>query len=80
MKESKFVKTKIVAGYLLLIAVCILSVGYVAFACNVFSFVRSGPLYRSTPCFPCSAGRTVMMLSTTNFVKPRQGSAPKYSL
>ena len=29
MKESKFVKTKIVAGYLLLIAVCILSVGYV---------------------------------------------------
>ena len=51
-----------------------------AFACNVFSFVRSGPLYRSTPCFPCSAGRTVMMLSTTNFVKPRQGSAPKYSL
>ena len=28
MKESKFVKTKIVAGYLLLIAVCILSVGY----------------------------------------------------
>ena len=29
MKESKFVKTKIVAGYLLLIAVCILSVVYV---------------------------------------------------
>ena len=29
VKESKFVKTKIVAGYLLLIAVCILSVGYV---------------------------------------------------
>ncbi len=29
MKESKFVKTKIMAGYLLLIAVCILSVGYV---------------------------------------------------
>lgn len=29
MKESKFVKTKIVAGYLLLIAVCALSVGYV---------------------------------------------------
>ena len=29
MKESKFVKTKIVAGYVILIAVCILSVGYV---------------------------------------------------
>lgn len=29
MKESKYVKTKIAAGYLLLIAVCILSVGYV---------------------------------------------------
>ena len=29
MKESKFVRTKIVAGYLLLIAVCILSVGYI---------------------------------------------------
>ena len=29
MKESKFVKTKIVAGYLLLIAVCILSLGYI---------------------------------------------------
>lgn len=29
MKESKFVRTKIVAGYLLLIAVCILSVGHV---------------------------------------------------
>ena len=29
MKDSKFVKTKIVAGYMLLIAVCILSVGYV---------------------------------------------------
>ena len=26
------------------------------------------------------AGRTVTMLSTTNFVNPRQGSAPKYSL
>lgn len=29
MKESRFVKTKIAAGYLILIAVCILSVGYV---------------------------------------------------
>lgn len=29
VKESKFVRTKIVAGYLLLIAVCILSVGYI---------------------------------------------------
>lgn len=29
MKESKFVKTKIVAGYVILIAVCVLSVGYV---------------------------------------------------
>ena len=29
VKESKFVKTKIVAGYLLLIAVCILSLGYI---------------------------------------------------
>ncbi len=26
------------------------------------------------------AGRTVTMLSTTNLVNPRQGSAPKYSL
>ena len=29
MKESKFVKTKIFAGYAILIAVCVLSVGYV---------------------------------------------------
>lgn len=29
MKESKFVKTKMVAGYVLLIAVCVLAVGYV---------------------------------------------------
>lgn len=29
MKESRFVKTKIAAGYLILIAACILSVGYV---------------------------------------------------
>ncbi len=29
MKESRFVKTKIAAGYVILIAVCILSVGYV---------------------------------------------------
>lgn len=29
MKESKFVKTKIAAGYAILIAVCVLSVGYV---------------------------------------------------
>ena len=28
MKESKFVKTKMVAGYVLLIAVCVLAVGY----------------------------------------------------
>ena len=37
MKESKFVKTKIVAGYLLLIAVCILSVGYVYRVAGRFS-------------------------------------------
>lgn len=37
VKESKFVKTKIVAGYLLLIAVCILSVGYVYRAVVRFS-------------------------------------------
>ena len=29
MKESKFVKAKIAAGYVILIAACILSVGYV---------------------------------------------------
>ena len=29
VKESKFVKTKMVAGYVLLIAVCVLAVGYV---------------------------------------------------
>ena len=29
VKESKFVKAKMVAGYVLLIAVCVLAVGYV---------------------------------------------------
>lgn len=37
MKESKFVKTKIVAGYVILIAVCVLSVGYVYRAVVRFS-------------------------------------------
>ena len=32
-----------------------------------------------TPSGSTGAGRAVTMLSTTNFVKPRQGSAPKYS-
>ena len=37
MKESKFVKTKIVAGYAILIVVCVLSVGYVYRAVVRFS-------------------------------------------
>lgn len=37
MKESKFVKTKIVAGYVILIAACVLSVGYVYRAVVRFS-------------------------------------------
>lgn len=37
MKESKFVKTKIVAGYVILIAVCVLAVGYVYRAVVRFS-------------------------------------------
>ena len=37
MKESKFVKTKIVAGDVILIAVCVLSVGYVYRAVVRFS-------------------------------------------
>ena len=37
MKESKFVKTKIVAGYVLLVAVCILAIGYVYRAVVRFS-------------------------------------------
>ena len=50
MKESKFVKTKIVAGYLLLIAVCILSVGYVYRVAVRFSAPDSSYALLHTKC------------------------------
>ena len=56
MKESKFVKTKIFAGYAILIAVCVLSVGYV---------------YR-TVAIPCSIPNAASRdRRSTIFIRPR---------
>lgn len=53
MKESKFVKTKIVAGYAILIVVCVLSVGYV---------------YRAVVRFSTSDGSYALLHSKRNVV------------
>ena len=64
MKESKFVKTKIFAGYAILIAVCVLSVGYV-----YRTVVRFSTPDGSFPCFiPNAASRDKRSIT---FIRPR---------
>lgn len=53
MKESRFVKTKIAAGYLLLVVVCLLSVGYV---------------YRTTVRFSTPAGSYALLQTKRSLV------------